>query len=108
MTPERMEQVGHYVLGLLEGEERKAFEAEMALDPELADAVRRLEAQFRRLDDTAVPLAPSEDLWGRIEGALGISVEPQTTKELPFQPRSTRRWAPVILLAASLTPTPSR
>ena len=102
MTPERMEQVGHYVLGLLEGEERKAFEAEMALDPELADAVRRLEAQFQRLDDTAVPQAPSADLWGRIEGSLGTLVEPQTTKVLPFRPHSARRWAPYAMAASIL------
>ena len=102
MTPERMEQVGHYVLGLLEGEERKAFEAEMALDPELADAVRRLEAQFQRLDDTAVPQAPSADLWGRIKGALGTSVEPQTTKVLPFRPHGARRWAPYAMAASIL------
>lgn len=102
MTPERMDQVGHYVLGLLEGEERKAFEAEMARDPELAAAMRRLDAQFQRLDDTVVPQAPSEGLWGLIEGALGTPAEPETTRMLSFKPRGDRRWAPYAMAASIL------
>lgn len=69
MGPEMRELAGDYVLGLLEGAERAAFEAELQRDPTLAHLVDRLALQMQALDDTASgPVDPA--LWDSIEARL--------------------------------------
>jgi anti-sigma-K factor RskA len=103
MTPERAEQVGQYVLGLLDGAEREAFEAEMSRDAELRVAVNRLSEHLQQLDDTATPVAPNADLWDRIEGALEHQRPPAHEKSATVHPwrLKKRSWQP-FAIAASL------
>jgi anti-sigma-K factor RskA len=101
MTPERKEQVGQYVLGLLEGAEREAFEAEVLRDAELTAAVTQLSKHLQQLDDTVTPAAPSADLWNRIEGSLQPAPAQQESATV-HRGRFTRRsWQP-FAIAASL------
>lgn len=102
MTPAQTEQVGHYVLGLLEGHERDAFEADMARDPALAKAVSRLQGHFERLDDTAGSHQPGDELWRKIEAALEETAPKDTGKVVPLYTASSRRVAPYALAASLL------
>jgi anti-sigma-K factor RskA len=104
MTPERTEQIGLYVLGLLEGAERQAFEAEMSRDPGLSSAVSRLSSHLAHLDDTVTTVAPSADLWQRIETALEQPALKMTDSAAPLRRRSTLSWRPYAM-AASLVVT---
>lgn len=87
MTQDQMAQAGQYVLGLLEGAELAAFEAELAQDAELRAAVDRLQGNFHALDDTARPEAASSGLWSAIEQRLD---EPAADKVTPLPSRATR------------------
>jgi len=70
MTREQqLEQAGDYVLGLLDGPELTAFEAEMAADAALAALVSRLAARMGALDDTASGEADPA-LWARIDAKV--------------------------------------
>lgn len=101
MSPEQTEQVGQYVLGLLEGAEREVFEAEMVRDAELTGAVKQLRVHLQELDDTVTPAAPSADLWNRIEGALQQTPAPQKSATVHSGPFTGRSWQP-FAIAASL------
>ncbi|POR56752.1 anti-sigma factor [Bosea psychrotolerans] len=71
LTPnERTAQAGEYVLGLIEGADRTAFEQQLESDPELAASVESWRRHFAGIDATATPLAPSPTLWSRIEAEL--------------------------------------
>jgi len=70
MTPDQLAEIGDYVLDLLDGPERAAFEARLASDPALAAAVSRVQQQFQALDDTATPQPASPAVWQSIERAL--------------------------------------
>lgn len=61
---------GEYVLGLLDAEERQRFEARLPTEPALANALRRARDRFLEFDTSARPVAPSADLWPRIESSL--------------------------------------
>jgi anti-sigma-K factor RskA len=102
MTLERTEEVGRYVLGLLEGEEREAFEAEMARDQELRSAVSRLSAHLQQLDDTVKPEVPSSGLWARIEGALEHAQPEVTQPSVRPQSRFKRPWRQYAMAASLL------
>ena len=60
---------GEYVLGLLGEAERAAFEARLADDALARAAVGLARERFLEIDTSAAPLAPSADLWRRIESA---------------------------------------
>lgn len=60
------EQASLYVLGLLEGEELRAFEARLASDPELSRAVDALRETAAQLAHTATPRALPPELHDRI------------------------------------------
>jgi anti-sigma-K factor RskA len=64
------ELADEYVLGLLDGGERREMEARLARDPELAALVGAARDRFLALDEGCPPLAPSEGLWRRIEAGL--------------------------------------
>lgn len=91
MNQDQMAQAGHYVLGLLEGAELAAFEAELARDAELRAAVDRLQASFRALDDTAKPEAARPELWSAIERRLDEPVAENVTL-LPSRRTPIAQW----------------
>jgi anti-sigma-K factor RskA len=72
---ERDAQAGEYVLGLIEGADRIAFEQQLEGDAELAASVESWRRHFAGIDATATPLAPSPALWGRIEAELATLTE---------------------------------
>jgi anti-sigma-K factor RskA len=92
MTGEEREQVGEYVLGLLEGTERAAFEQRLLREPALRAAVDRLQEHMGRLDDTAHPLPPNPELWQRIAGQLDAP-HPLVTAPTPANDNRWRGWA---------------
>jgi anti-sigma-K factor RskA len=102
MTPERTEKIGQYILGLLEGAEREAFEAEMARDQQLRSAVSRLSAHLQQLDDTVKPELPSSDLWARIEGALEQAQPEVTQASVRPQSRFRQPWSQFAMAASLL------
>ncbi|GHA17316.1 hypothetical protein GCM10007989_10630 [Devosia pacifica] len=71
---------GDYVLGTMNGPELRAFEQELASDPELAHLVADLSDRMLSLDNVSETEAPAA-LWARIEAALDnpATDEPQTT-----------------------------
>lgn len=81
------DEIGDYVLGLLEPGPREAFEAAMRTDPELADRVRSFAAQLEALDETAELAAIPPGLWGRIETRL-------TAPAAPAAPAARRQAMP--------------
>lgn len=97
------EQAGEYVLGLLEGPERAAFEAAMAVDGGLASRVRAFASRMRDLDDTAQGGAILPGLWSRIEA----KIPPRQTTAQASSVRSAGipRWAAMaasVVVAAGL------
>lgn len=102
-TEEMHARAGEYVLGLIEGAERVAFEAEMQRDPELAERVDTLSRRMQALDDTAAGPANAA-LWPAIEARLGGTPQLAATP-MPAAANENRalsdwgRWA---ALAASV------
>jgi anti-sigma-K factor RskA len=74
------ERADAYVLGLMEDDERRAIEAEMDVDQELAHAVGEARDRFFELDMVGPTSPVSDDLWSRIEARLGPQ---QTTSRSP-------------------------
>ena len=67
------DRAGEYVLGVLRGEERRAFEADMARDPVLAAEVAAWEYRLLPLA-LAVPQAePPANSWHEIERIIAPS-----------------------------------
>lgn len=93
---------GAYVLGELEGAERAGFEEQLARDTELAEAVRRLQAQMMALDDTAVAEPVREGMWVAIEARLGEQEAEAVTASLAWLPARRRSFRPWMGLAASV------
>jgi anti-sigma-K factor RskA len=91
-----------YVLGSLEGEERRAAERLLATDVAFARSVAAWQQRLVPLTAQVPPVTPPADLWRRIEAAI----LPSTTAEiLPFR-RRVRFWqgttAAALAIAASL------
>lgn len=68
--PDREILAGEYVLGLLDGAEKAAFEGRLADDAGLDAAVDRWRTRLAPIDATARSVEPSVGLWQRIEGRL--------------------------------------
>lgn len=102
MTPEQMEQAGHYVLGLLSEEERLAFEAKMSTDAVLSSAVAKLQQHFEALDDTATALPANPELWRRIEAGLSSPSGESAAAPIQLPRRKTLRAWPAFAMAASV------
>lgn len=68
--PDREILAGEYVLGLLDGTEKEAFERQVATDPKLDAAVARWQVHLAPIDATARAIEPSAGLWQRIESGL--------------------------------------
>jgi anti-sigma-K factor RskA len=88
-NPDQPDRPGEYVLGVLRGEERRVFEAELARDPRLAAEVAAWEQRLLPLA-LAVPAAvPPQGIWARIETA--ISAPP--VRAAPLTPQRGLRQA---------------
>lgn len=70
---------GEYALGLLEGEDRAAFEARMADDPALAREVAAWQERLASMTDEVDPVEPPARVWHGVQARLD-------------GPRRTRRW----------------
>ena len=108
-------RISDYVTGEMPPAEAERMEADMKVDPALADAVAACLGMLSEIDETAARLDPSPALWPRIEAAL-----PSARLERHARPRARLslweslgfwRWAAaaaataVIVLAAALTYT---
>jgi anti-sigma-K factor RskA len=85
ITERHQELAALHALGLLEGAERSAFEAELAGNPELAALVRSLDNTSAQLALAAPPLPPPASLKTRILAAVdapGEAPEPATASPL--------------------------
>jgi len=83
MTPEnggedRDARIAEYVLGTLDGEERAAFEAELARDEGLRRAVAVWSERLQPLADSVAPVAPPLALRDRILARIGGETEVDT------------------------------
>lgn len=102
MTQEDREQVGEYVLGLLEGSELVAFEQRLDREPELAAAVARLRAHLEALDDTAGTHPADLALWQRIADRLDAAPQDSSiTRSMP-RPTNDNGWMRRLGMAASI------
>jgi anti-sigma-K factor RskA len=64
------DRAGLYVLGLLRGQDRREFEADLAVDPVLATEVSAWEIRFLPLSLAIPPVEPSESVWLEIQRIL--------------------------------------
>lgn len=95
------DQIGDDVLGLLEGEALRAFEAAVRTDADLAARVTRFTAHLQSLDATVTPEPLPPDLWSRIDARLTSS----KITALPARRRAAPRWfamAASVVVAAGL------
>ncbi len=82
--PDRESLAGEYVLGLLDGAEKEAFEKRVARDAALDAAVTRWRMRLAPIDATARPVEPSAGLWQRIEEGLeGATVRHRAAASRP-------------------------
>lgn len=86
--PERDALAGEFVLGLIEGAELEAATRRVETDREFATSVEAWRRHFAALDATATPLAPSPQLWSRIEAGLAAQAQ------APAAAAQSRRAAP--------------
>jgi anti-sigma-K factor RskA len=72
MTPDERDRLAsEYVLGLLEGEERRTAERLLGSDRAFERAVEQWRLRFVELDLTAPPAEAHPGLWDRIDRSLG-------------------------------------
>ena len=88
------DRAGEYVLGVLRGDERRAFEAELARDPVLAAETAAWEQRLLPLALTIPAATPPQTVWARIEAATAV---PSTA---PGQPRIAAPARPAVLPVA--------
>jgi anti-sigma-K factor RskA len=91
-----------YVLGSVEGEERRAAERLLATDPAFARSVAAWQQWLTPLAAQVPPIAPPTDLWRRIEA----DISPSTTVDMLAFRRRVRFWqgttTAALAIAASL------
>jgi anti-sigma-K factor RskA len=90
---------GEYVLGTLDSGERAAVAARRAREPALDRAIRRWVADFAPLLEAGEPMAPPEDLLGRIERRLDLPGAPDNVMALR---RKVTLWRTVAAGASAL------
>jgi anti-sigma-K factor RskA len=113
MSPEdRDARIAEYVLGTLAGDQRRAFEAELARDETLRRAVAAWNERLQPLADSVAPVAPPPALRARVLARIGGE---SPHDERPF---SIARWlawtfgatavgaAVAVALVLLLTPRP--
>jgi anti-sigma-K factor RskA len=79
-------RIAEYVLGTLAGEERAAFEAELARDESLRRTVAAWSERLQPLADSVAPVAPPVALRDRVLASIG---DPEDGEARPF---SIFRW----------------
>ena len=92
--PDREILAGEYVLGLLDGAAKEAFERQMDDDAGLALAVARWRIRLAPIDATVRPIEPSAELWQRIEGRLDRAParSPAAPSRPAVGPQLSRWW----------------
>lgn len=96
-------RAAEYVLGTLEPAERLAFEAELAQDPSLAEAVATWEGWLAPLALAVELTPPPPELWTRLQLATGVrDAEPRQRSVLSRAWRSTAVWRTTTAAAAAL------
>jgi anti-sigma-K factor RskA len=107
---EKLAIVGEYVLGLLDGADRQAFEAQLATDPELQGMAQQLAERMHALDATAEAGPGDPALWRRIEGRLDAPADAAPADVVAIRPARRRalplsQWASIaasLVIAAGL------
>src|SRR5262245_5657183 len=64
---------GEYVLGVLDGNERREIARRLELDADLAREVAFWEERLGGLADSVRPVAPPDAMWSRIESAIAAA-----------------------------------
>lgn len=92
-----------HALGLLEGEELLAARGRVAREPEFAQAVAKWERQLAPLLDEVAGVAPSPELWQRIEEEVEARAHtPQGGNVVDLSQQLTRwKWATGLSSAAA-------
>jgi anti-sigma-K factor RskA len=94
-----------YVLGTLDAGERRAAEVRLSADPAFRAAVAAWAERLQPLADTAAPVAPPGDAFGRILARIDARPEASamagSTDNVVALRRSVRRWRIVSVLAAA-------
>ena len=70
MSADREHLAAEYMIGLLEGEERRQAEHLAETDPGFRTMLAEWQARFAEVDATAPPVTVSDALWSRIESGL--------------------------------------
>lgn len=101
MEPDRDGEVlaGEYVLGLLDGADRQAFERRMDEDDACRASVEHWRRRLAPIDATAPSIAPSAGLWPRIEAGLGAAAIQRRAAVQALTPigRLQRWWSDLVL-----------
>lgn len=96
MNPESDREIlaGEYVLGLLDGAEKAAFESRLADEAGLDGAVERWRTRLAPIDASARPIEPSMDLWQRIERGLdrAPALNPAMASPIALRVRLSQWW----------------
>lgn len=106
MTRDDLELADEYVLGLIEGADRDAFERRLEDEPDLRAAVARSRDRFVELDLTAPALPLDEAIWApvaRRQRGLGLGEKPAPSPaNLPGPPSGRMRRHLRTALAAGI------
>jgi anti-sigma-K factor RskA len=76
MSPEHEQLAAEYVIGLLDGDERRIAERLSKYDADFQAAVAQWQDRLAELDATAAPVLLEGELWSRIEAGLDRSPAP--------------------------------
>jgi len=85
-----------YVVGVLGAAERREVEQRLGREPALASEVAFWEERLTGLADVVLPVSPSDDVWSRIETAIG------PTPRRPSVWQSLAFWRACTIASASL------
>ena len=107
-TPDPDGEAVEFVLGTLSRSEREAAERRLGRDAPFAASVRFWREKLASLDDAADPLAPTPELWTRIEKSIAAagpdaSGDPaRVSGRLLAVQRSRSRWRNAAVAASAL------
>ncbi|MGI9384670.1 MAG: anti-sigma factor, partial [Methyloligellaceae bacterium] len=77
---------GGYVLGTLDAEERAEAERRLLSDAAFTAEVRAWEGRLAPLAETVAPVAPSPDLWAKIEAGISPGRDGERPADQPAPP----------------------